>query len=244
MKALVLILSLGLLQATYADAFDDGLAAYERGDYETAIQLWKPLAKQGDVDAQFNLGTMYDEGKGVTQDDKEAVIWYRKAANQGDGLAQFNLGNMYVFGRGVRQDYIEAMHLYRMAAAQGITLAQRNLGWMYEEGLGVPQDKGIAYGYYSLAAAQGDKDAKGALKRLTENETSQRTLIRNIQQHLTEMGYQPGAIDGMPGKQTIAAVKKYQQDNGLKSDGVISEGLLTSLKKSVGENSTEWQRKE
>ena len=63
---------------------------------------------------------MYANGRGVRQDDAQAVQWYRKAAEQGYAQAQFNLGNMYVDGRGARQDYAQAVHWYRKAAEQGI----------------------------------------------------------------------------------------------------------------------------
>ncbi len=52
-------------------------------------------AEQGDAMAQFNLGVMYNTGRGVAQDYKQAVAWFRKAAEQGDAMAQFNLGLMY-----------------------------------------------------------------------------------------------------------------------------------------------------
>ena len=55
-------------------------------------------ADQGDMDAQFSLGVMYDNGQGVIQDYKEAVKWYRLAADQGDAAAQFNLGYMFYEG--------------------------------------------------------------------------------------------------------------------------------------------------
>ena len=58
-------------------------------------------AEQGDADAQSTLGFMYENGRGVPQDDAEAVRWYRLAAEQGNSLAQNNLGFMYGNGRGV-----------------------------------------------------------------------------------------------------------------------------------------------
>ena len=76
-------------------------------------------AKQGDATAQFNLGWMYRQGQGVTQDDKAAVIWYTKAAEQGHARAQYNLGNMYRQGRGVAQDDKTAVIWYTKAAEQG-----------------------------------------------------------------------------------------------------------------------------
>jgi uncharacterized protein len=63
-----------------AGAVDDGAAAYERGEYATAFQLWRPLAEQGDTDAKYDIGILYVEGHGVPQDYSEAVKWFRKAA--------------------------------------------------------------------------------------------------------------------------------------------------------------------
>jgi TPR repeat protein len=45
--------------------FQDGLNAYDKQDYDAAFEEWQPLAKQGNADAQNNLGTMYANGKGV-----------------------------------------------------------------------------------------------------------------------------------------------------------------------------------
>ena len=67
-----------------AQDFQKGVAAYNAGDYATAVQEWTPLAEAGDEVAQYNLGVMYDNGLGVPQDPKEAVKWYRLAAEQGD----------------------------------------------------------------------------------------------------------------------------------------------------------------
>ena len=84
------------------------------------------------LDAQYNLGLMYDNGEGVPQDYAEAVKWYRLAAEQGHAKAQYNLGLMYDNGEGVPQDYAEAVKWYRLAAEQGDAAAQTNLGCMYE----------------------------------------------------------------------------------------------------------------
>jgi TPR repeat protein len=120
-----------------AQDFDKGLAASQAGDYATALQEWRPLAEQGNAQAQWSLGYMYGNGLGVIQDYAEAANWYRKAAEQGEALAQYNLGIMYDNGLGVIQDYAEAVDWYRKAAEQGEALAQYNLGSMYATGLGV-----------------------------------------------------------------------------------------------------------
>jgi hypothetical protein len=115
--------------------------------------LWRPLAEQGVALAQNNLGVMYAKGRGVPQDDAEAVKWYRLAAEQGNADAQYNLGVMYEKGEGVPQDYAEAVKWYRLAAEQGQALAQNNLGVMYARGEGVPQDDVQAHMWFDLAAA-------------------------------------------------------------------------------------------
>lgn len=100
-----------------------GYDAYLRGDYATTHRELTPLAEQGNALAQFGLGKMYGNGKGVAQNDAEAVKWYRKAAEQGHVDAQYNLGVMYDNGRGVPQDYVQAHMWLNLAAAQGIKVA-------------------------------------------------------------------------------------------------------------------------
>ena len=74
-------------------------------------------ADQGNADAQLNLGFMYANGRGVPQDDGEAVTWYRKAADQGDADGQVNLGAMYQEGHGVPQDDMLAYAWVNLGAA-------------------------------------------------------------------------------------------------------------------------------
>ena len=81
--------------------FDAGMDAYDRGDLGGALAIWRPLAEQGDLNAQCWLAYMYDNGKGVTRNFKEAIRWYRMAAEQSDAWAQYGLGNMYDKGKGV-----------------------------------------------------------------------------------------------------------------------------------------------
>ncbi len=113
----------GLLFMLAAPAWADyqaGVDAYERGDYETALKEWRPLAEQGDADAQFNLGVMYDMGLGVPQDYQEAMKWYWLAAEQGNTGAQNNLGFMYGNAQGVPKDYVLAHMWLNLVAAKGL----------------------------------------------------------------------------------------------------------------------------
>ena len=119
------------------------------------LDTLRQAAEQGDARAQFNLGFMYHEGKGVPQDAAEAVRWFRLAAEQGNAAAQFNLGFMYSEGRGVLKDEAEAVRWYRLAAEQGDAPAQFNLGNMYSEGRGVPKDDAEAVRWFRMAAGRG-----------------------------------------------------------------------------------------
>lgn len=152
-----------------AEATPDRNAAYnaayyasEKGDYATAVRLYRPLAEQGDYRAQNNLGAMYDHGRGVPQDYTAAMSWYRKSAALGNTVAQYNLGVMYAQGRGVPTDYPSAIFWYRKAADQGNAAAQNNLGFMYENGRGVPKDYAAAAFWYRKAADQGTDDVSRA----------------------------------------------------------------------------------
>ena len=117
---------------------------------------------------------MYENGKGVPQDYKEAVKWYRLAAEQGYATAQYNLGVMYDEGYGVPQDDKEAVKWYRLAAEQENVDAQFNLGFMYLEGEGVPQDYVLAHMWWNLAGSNGKERASKNRKQVeTEMSPSQ-----------------------------------------------------------------------
>jgi hypothetical protein len=96
---------------------DAAYAAYQRGNYATALRHLRPLADQGDARAQSILGLMYAEGQGVPQDSAEAVTWYRVAADYGHAPPQYNLGLSYANGEGVSQDYVSAHMWFNLAAA-------------------------------------------------------------------------------------------------------------------------------
>ncbi len=84
----------------------------------TALREWRPLAEQGNANAQFFLGVMYDKGRGVTQDYAKAVKWFRKAAEQGHARAQALLGIAYDMGQGVPQDDVQALKWFYLAASR------------------------------------------------------------------------------------------------------------------------------
>lgn len=125
---LLLVISVltGFCAVAYA-GFDEGKAAYDKGDYAKAYEEFKNLAEQGNADAQYKLGVMCATGQGVPQDRAEAVKWYRMAAGWGDACAQNNLGTMYKEGLGVPKDCTEAEKLHREAAEQSDDESEGNL---------------------------------------------------------------------------------------------------------------------
>ena len=160
MKKLLAAIMLMTTNTVWAGDYEDGVAAFERKDYATAVEKFTSAAEQGDASAQNTLGVMYDQGLGVSQDYAEAARWYMLAAEQGHAIAQFNIGKMYNVGLGVTQDYAQAVRWYMLAAEQGIASAQFLLAFMYSEGQGVTQDYVKAHMWLNLAAAQGHEAAK------------------------------------------------------------------------------------
>lgn len=90
--------------------------AYDRANYQFALNLWMPLALQGDADAQNKVGEIHERGLGVRPNFEEAARWYRLAAEQGFERAQINLAFLLEKGLGVTRDRTAALHWYRRAS--------------------------------------------------------------------------------------------------------------------------------
>lgn len=120
-----------------SDPFEVGMSAYNRGDLPTALTSFKKAAEAGSDEAQVWLAYLLD----YSEQNEEAVRWYRAAAEQGniDGLA--GLAEMYAKGEGVEQDFDRARELYRQAGEAGHAGSIRVLIAAYGSGgLGVAQD--------------------------------------------------------------------------------------------------------
>lgn len=136
-------------------------------------------AKQGEADGQYALGWMYEQGQGVSQDDKQAVKWYRNAADQGYALAQYELARMYDSGKGIPQDKKKSIELIIKAADRGYAQAQYHMGRLYQAPLvdlgpltrkdpsaPMPDDDKQAVLWFRKAAEQGHSDAQFALSEM------------------------------------------------------------------------------
>ncbi len=145
--------------------FDEGVAAYDAGDYEEAFDIWLPLAQNDDLAAMRNVALLLRKGKGTARDPERAIYFYERAARGGLTSAQVNAAFMYLDGDGIPQDYKKASFWFHTAAIAGVPVARYNLGVLYERGLGVEADQARALAWYTLAARTGHEKA---LERLTQ----------------------------------------------------------------------------
>jgi uncharacterized protein len=151
-KAITTIAALLLSTLAQPQSLVTGDAAY--------LEQTAKLAEQGDVHAQYALGSAYYFGNGVSRDAKLAIQWFSKAAAQGHAGSQFYLGAIAYGGQHVPRDYRKAFSLFSMAAAQGNRNAKTNLGVMYKNGEGVPKDLKKAFDIFIETAELGDKTAQ------------------------------------------------------------------------------------
>lgn len=100
-----------------AQSMRQGVAAFNRQDYQRASRVFIPEAERGNPVAQTYLGFLFENGRGVPQNYTEAAMWYRRAAEQGDSLAQYSLGLLYDRGQGVPRDIVEASKWLNLSVA-------------------------------------------------------------------------------------------------------------------------------
>ncbi len=154
MRPLIAICCL-LVTPIWAQDHNSGFEVGQPADFFRAPSEWRRMAEQGQAEAQYNLGIMYEYGRGVRQNDVEAVKWYRKASVQGLSIAQYKLGIMYDNGWGVPASDTEAVRWYRNAAERGHPLAKHDLAFMYAAGTGDAQDYLRAHMCLNTAVAHG-----------------------------------------------------------------------------------------
>ncbi len=214
----------GLAWAEYRNA----IAAFDRGDYATALrELW-PSAVQGDPAAEFMLGRMYAEGKGVPQNHSNAAGWYRRAAEQWHAAAQYELASLYASGIGVPRNYVLA-HMWGDLAASRLPPGE-------ERRSAVKLRDTVASSLTPEQLARARDMARHWRPKIepqprltaTQDSTAQ-LLAMMVQGNLTRLGYDPGPLNGTLGPQTRAAINAYQAAAGLPVDGEISTALVVNL---------------
>lgn len=158
--ALLATLSFGLLAAPLAAGVDAGLAASRQGDFVSAHRHFLRAAKLGNHVAEYDLGVLLLDGRGIDPDPAQARRWFRRAAEGGVPLAQLNYGLMCLRGDGGPIDRPEAWRWLYAAADHGSVSAQANLGLMLVRGDGPVVDDQSALVWLALAANQLEPGAR------------------------------------------------------------------------------------
>jgi hypothetical protein len=136
------------------------------------FQSQQKLAQAGDAAAMYEVGRMYELGRGTEPNMQKAVQWYERALNKGQNNARAHLGVLYYEGSGVNRDLKKAIGLLQPAAEAGNPTAQFYLGRMYEQGEGLRRDLNLAIHWYKKAADSGYYLAVARLKTLTSDRAS------------------------------------------------------------------------
>ena len=130
------------------------------------FQEQEQKAKNGDPDAMYEVGRMYERGRGTEGSMQKAISWFERAAQKGQSRARARLGLLYLEGQGVPQDYGKAYENLSTAAKEGSPTAQYFLALMYEEGRGIKANSSAAMTWYKKAAEGGYYQAQKGIARL------------------------------------------------------------------------------
>ena len=215
--------SLGVMRQT-----GEGVPA----DARQAVFWYRKAAEQGYAAAQSNLGVMYQTGEGVPADARQAVFWYHEAAVQGYAVAQSNLGAMYARGAGVPEDDVRAYAWFHLAAEQGHEEAARYRAITRKRMTSAQVAEAKALGFRLTARREcgpGGVASAPAPDDPAPPSGPSRDTVLWTQMYLALLGYAPGPPDGLPGRRTTEAVRRFQRDFALDPAGRISEELLTLL---------------
>jgi uncharacterized protein len=161
--------------------------AHDRADLKSALRIWMQTAEGGDLEAQTNVGEIYERGMGVEPNYEAAAMWYQKAADKGYSRALFNLGTMYERGLGVPQDNLKALNLYRQA-------------W------GVPEDSII---FTSAAQREQDELRKQLDEAIAEKDAQLGLLQKQLKQMQEKLAKQPVPAQAADNNKELEALKKW-----------------------------------
>ncbi len=161
--------------------------AYDRADIKQALRIWMQAAEGGDLEAQTNVGEIYERGMGVPPDYAAAAQWYQKAADKGYSRALFNLGTLYEQGLGVPQDQLKALNLYRQA-------------W------GISEDNII---FASAAQRETDELRKQLEEAIAEKDSQLGLLQKQLKEMQDKLAKQPVADKTADNSKEVEALKKW-----------------------------------
>ena len=168
MMMLALMLSIVSSAQNAEKLYREGKDLYDAKNYSAAVPKLKAAAEKGHKKAQYRLGLCYDKGKGVTENDDLAFLWYSKSAAQGYAKGLYQMGMCYKNGEGVKEDRKKAFDLFTKAAKQENGDAQYQLGKAYLKGKGVAADEAKAK-MWLKRAVKNEKDGDDIMKKLKKD---------------------------------------------------------------------------
>ncbi len=223
-----------------------GDKAYASGKYSLAAEKYISAADDGDVVAQYRIGQMYAEGRGVSRNPGQAASNVLKSADQGYGPACMTAASWYLSGsNGLPKDEKKGAEYLSKEAEKGNPAAMFSLGCLYAKGTGVEKDANTAVKWFNDAKTAGypvPDDMLYEVNIMYPKSSSQKSfkiptgntaLVRSVQSGLFQLGYDPGKVDGKIGSKTIQAVKQFQAKSRMQVNGRITYELLAKIRQAL-----------
>ena len=206
-----------------------------------AKDLTERAARAGNRIAMHDLAIYYAYGNGgVDVDMSMAAGWFEKAAERGVVDSQFNLAILFENGQGLRPSQSDAYFWYTVAASQGDQAAKARLQAL--DAIMTPTDIAAATERAeTFTPVKINQAANGIFRNLpwnkakqTREATARTAQIKQVQELLSNIGFEVGAPDGIMGSKTRAAITKFERSNGMAETGQVTSALIDKLSVAAG----------
>lgn len=197
-------------------------------DIQRAVYYFNRSAARNDIYGFQNMGVLFREGKGVPQDFSSALGWFKKAHDGGHPSAGTAIGLLYFNGQGVDKNAEEATNWFRSSAQRGDPWGAYNTAFMLgkQSGETAEMDRAEMLAM-AVAVEPSSQAAQKAMEQLGKTNRSVKSKV--LQQTLTELGFNPGPVDGQPGRKTRDALAEFFKSSGRKA--VQGDDALIALVK-------------
>lgn len=152
-------------QLTDQQRFNQAQSFAKKQEWVSVFNIMYPMALEGNVQAQGNLGMLYNLGRGVAQDKEKAYWWFSEAAESGSINAINNLAVMYYQGSYVKKDEKQAIKLFETTAKAKNVDAMMMLSEIYHK----QHDETKSFEWLKKAADLGNPLAKLRMAMSYEN---------------------------------------------------------------------------
>jgi localization factor PodJL len=228
----------GLAPAQYrlATATEKGIGV-ER-DLDAARRLYEEAAEAGNVRAMHNLAVLHASGVTGEPNYKLAAEWFERAAEHGVADSQFNIAVLYARGSGVEQDLAQSYKWFAIAAEGGDTGAEAKRDEV-AEAMDAAALEAARAEVEAWKPQPADEDAnevvlpeEWGIDTTESASTDPARTISSVQRILNAQGFDAGTPDGILGENTVAAIRAFQEAEGLDVTGQIDGELVQALIKS------------